>query len=111
MFHKSLNKLKTAFVFCVIVFAFTIAYYTINLRKVITIQRSIFNFQNSKPQPKNLLATLLANRIYCYKEQNNKSISYFADILDHEHQPTPGKSIFFLETSCWKNGIATLNSR
>lgn len=39
------------------------------------------------------------------------SIRYFEDILDDKWQPTPGKTIFFHETSCSKSGIVELNAK
>lgn len=47
----------------------------------------------------------------CYAESEQSSVTYFTDIMDHKRQPITGKSIFFLETSCSKTGIATLNAR
>lgn len=38
-------------------------------------------------------------------------IRYFEDILDNKWQPTPGKTIFFHETSCSKSGIVELNAK
>lgn len=58
-----------------------------------------------------VIAIELNNISRCYKSPDRKSIRYFADIMDNEHQPTSGKAIFFHETSCSKTGIAKLNSR
>lgn len=38
-------------------------------------------------------------------------VRYFEDILDSKWQPTPGKTIFFHETSCSKSGIVQLNAK
>lgn len=62
--------------------------------------------------PKIHLADLNLNDISrCYAKSDKSSIRYFADIMDHEHQPINGESIFFLETSCSETGVAKLNSR
>lgn len=53
----------------------------------------------------------LNNISRCYRLPYRSSVRYFVDIMDHEHRPTTGKSIFFHETSCTKTGIAKLNSR
>lgn len=71
----------------------------------------------------------LANVSQCYRQPNtvtaaasasfsdngvhgdSDSIQYFEDILDSKWKPTPGKSIFFHETSCSKTGIVELNSK
>lgn len=47
----------------------------------------------------------------CYAEPAGGSIKYFDDIMDHAIQPKTGKSIFFLETTCSKTGLAKLTSR
>lgn len=39
------------------------------------------------------------------------SIQFFDDVIKSNRKPTPGKSIFFHETSCSKNGIVQLNAR
>lgn len=43
--------------------------------------------------------------------ENDKTIKYFEDVLLSNKTPTPGKTIFFHETSCSSNGIAQLNGR
>lgn len=54
----------------------------------------------------------LTNVSRCYADPADESpIAYFTDILDDDHQPTPGKAIFFLETSCSQSGIVKLNAR
>lgn len=71
----------------------------------------------------------LANVIQCYRQPttvtaggsiehrahgdsgSGNGIRYFEDILDSKWQPTPGKTIFFHETSCSKSGIVELNAK
>lgn len=62
-------------------------------------------------QRSELVNIKLNNISRCYRLPDRISVRYFVDIMDHEHRPTPGKSIFFHETSCTKTGIAKLNSR
>lgn len=42
---------------------------------------------------------------------NSESIIFFEDVLESKRLPTPGKSIFFHETSCSKHGLVQLNAR
>lgn len=44
-------------------------------------------------------------------DAGDDGIRYFEDILDSKWQPTPGKTIFFHETSCSKTGIIELNAK
>lgn len=41
----------------------------------------------------------------------NQKIAYLENLIDSELKPTPGESIFFHETSCYKNGLINLNAR
>ena len=48
----------------------------------------------------------------CYRLPDiEKPIDYFKDILDATKQPVPGKTIFFLETTCSTTGVVSLNSK
>lgn len=50
----------------------------------------------------------------CFLPRDNRiydGINLLEDVLDSGKRPTPGKSIFFHETSCTKNGIVVLNPR
>lgn len=49
----------------------------------------------------------------CFKHSVNieQSIEFFPDLSEAAKQPTPGKTIFFLETSCSGDGFARLNAR
>lgn len=53
----------------------------------------------------------------CFKLKPNHisdrsiSISFFEDVLESKKRPTPGKSIFFHETSCGSDGLVHLNAR
>lgn len=42
---------------------------------------------------------------------NDKSIIMFPDLIADEKQPTPSKTIFFLETSCSGDGLVRLKPR
>lgn len=39
------------------------------------------------------------------------SINFFEDVMESKRKPTPGRSIFFHETSCSKDGLVHLNAR
>lgn len=39
------------------------------------------------------------------------TVKLFENVLESKRKPTPGKSIFFHETSCSKNGLMILNAR
>lgn len=39
------------------------------------------------------------------------NIILFEDVLEAERKPTRDRSIFFIESSCIKNGLATLSAR
>lgn len=39
------------------------------------------------------------------------SINFFEDVMESKRKPTPGRSIFFHETSCSKDGLIHLNAR
>lgn len=39
------------------------------------------------------------------------SINFFEDVMESKRMPTPGRSIFFHETSCSKDGLVHLNAR
>lgn len=45
------------------------------------------------------------------KNDDEYSIKYLVDVMDAAEMPTPGKSIFFHETTCSKTGLVHLNSR
>lgn len=50
----------------------------------------------------------------CYKQSISyveQSIDFFPDLSEAEKQPKPGKTIFFLETSCSGDGFVRLNAR
>ncbi|XP_055305844.1 lactosylceramide 4-alpha-galactosyltransferase-like [Sitodiplosis mosellana] len=49
----------------------------------------------------------------CYEPTSTSydDIILFEDIYEAEKQPTPDRSIFFIETSCVRNGLAALNAR
>lgn len=54
------------------------------------------------------------NAKQCFRPKlpsNLGSIKYFEDVMDSNKMPSPGKSIFFHETSCSKSGIVQLNAR
>lgn len=56
----------------------------------------------------------LENAKQCFRRTtngNDETIKYFEDILLSRKTPTPGKTIFFHETSCSSNGVAQLNGR
>lgn len=59
----------------------------------------------------------LENAKNCFRRTTNGNdkpiiiITYFEDILLSRKTPTPGKTIFFHETSCSSNGVAQLNRR
>lgn len=40
-----------------------------------------------------------------------RTINFFEDVLESKRKPTPGRSIFFHETSCSHDGIINLNAR
>lgn len=44
-------------------------------------------------------------------EKFNQIIKYFEDVLESSKSPTPGKTIFFHETSCSSDGLIRLNGR
>lgn len=44
-------------------------------------------------------------------DRTNENIEFFEDILDAKKQPIPDRSIFFIESSCVKDGLAALNAR
>lgn len=44
-------------------------------------------------------------------EAKKASIILFDDVMESKRMPTPGKSIFFHETSCSKTGLVQLNAR
>lgn len=71
---------------------------------------SIFRFKQNKFDFKSI-ELKLNNKSPRYMPPLRDSIQYNSDILDDEYQPKPGKSIFFLETSCSKNGITTVNAK
>lgn len=75
-------------------------------------RQHISNIQNLLVSKQVELVNIELNNVSeCYRLPNRKSINYFFDIMDHVQQPSPGKAIFFHETSCSKTGIAKLNSR
>lgn len=81
-----------------------IAYLTyVNLSSIFRFKQNRFDFKS--------IELKLNNKSRCYMPPLQDSIQYFSDILDDEYQPKPGKSIFFLETSCSKKGITTLNAK
>lgn len=51
------------------------------------------------------------NRCYYKSSDSNDTFRYFDDILDAETQPTPGKAIFFHETTCSRTGVVNLNAK
>lgn len=38
-------------------------------------------------------------------------INFFEDVMESKRKPTPGRTIFFHETSCSKDGLVHLNAR
>lgn len=63
-------------------------------------------------QPISMLKPMTHGNIsWCYKSRVDNSIRYFDDVSDARKQPTRGKSVFFHETSCTKDGIVRLNSK
>lgn len=60
---------------------------------------------------KTAAATLSQNSIDSRANGGIDGVRYFEDILDSKWQPTPGKTIFFHETSCSKSGIIELNAK
>lgn len=42
---------------------------------------------------------------------NSERLLLLPDILEHKRKPKPGKSIFFLVTTCSTDGSVTLNAR
>lgn len=52
-----------------------------------------------------------AKKCFQFTDQNPGSIVFFEDVMQSKKQPTPGKSIFFHETSCTKDGLIHLNAR
>lgn len=55
------------------------------------------------------------NEVKCYKAPKNwmkeGNIEVFEDVLTANMKLMPSKSIIFLETSCFKNGLFVLNAR
>lgn len=49
----------------------------------------------------------------CFQFPKNvtQPIVLLEDVMDSPRQPTPGKSIFFIETSCAKDGLINLKPR
>lgn len=43
--------------------------------------------------------------------KDDVSINFFEDVMESPRKPTPGRSIFFHETSCSKDGLVHLNAR
>lgn len=43
--------------------------------------------------------------------ENIAYIKFFEDVMESRKKPTPGKSIFFHETTCSKDGLLHLNAR
>lgn len=41
----------------------------------------------------------------------NENITLFEDILEATKKPIPDRSVFFIETSCRRSGLATLTAR
>lgn len=41
----------------------------------------------------------------------NDNITLFEDILEGKKKPTPNRSVFFIESSCVRNGLASLTAR
>lgn len=39
------------------------------------------------------------------------TINFFEDVMESKRKPTPGRSVFFHETSCAKDGLVHLNAR
>lgn len=50
-------------------------------------------------------------RNYNFANVGEVAITLLEDIMESEKKPTPGKTIFFHETSCSKNGLVRLNAR
>lgn len=48
----------------------------------------------------------------CFRlKPDTLGVVYFEDVLESKKHPTPGKSIFFHETSCATDGLVHLNAR
>lgn len=64
-------------------------------------------------RPENISLENIADNKSCYETTSTSygDVILFHDILGAIKQPTPDRSIFFIETSCLRNGIATLNAR
>lgn len=52
-----------------------------------------------------------AKECFRLKSIEKSSILLFEDVMESKRMPTPGKSIFFHETSCSKTGLVQLNAR
>lgn len=44
-------------------------------------------------------------------KQDDSTISYLIDLMESKKMPQKGKTIFFHETSCSKDGLVRLNAR
>lgn len=47
----------------------------------------------------------------CYKNRHKFADLLIDDIMENAKKPTPGKSIFFHETSCSADGLIRINAR
>lgn len=48
----------------------------------------------------------------CFRlKVDSQEVLLLDDVMEAEKKPTPGKSIFFHETSCSTNGLISLNAR
>lgn len=45
------------------------------------------------------------------KQDDDSTISYLIDLMESKKMPQKGKTIFFHETSCSKDGLVRLNAR
>lgn len=75
--------------------------------------QSTSRFKFKTPSVNDLIPSELNDISRCYykSSDSNDSFRYFDDILDAEKQPTPGKAIFFHETTCSKTGVVNLNAK
>lgn len=51
------------------------------------------------------------SRITSESKFRKENIILFEDIFEAKKQPEPDRSIFFIESSCTRNGLAALNAR
>lgn len=74
---------------------------------IVCIYFSAFVYRSNNSQNK-----VSQNKVDCYKISSVAgAIAYFEDIHEAKRQPTPGKTIFFHETSCSMTGVVQLNAK